>query len=53
MYLENIFSADDIREQLKDETRLFNQVNKFWIDHMGKVNKDPIVINYVDTGVLL
>jgi dynein heavy chain len=53
MYLENIFSADDIREQLKDETRLFNQVNKFWIDHMGKVNKDPIVMNYVDTGVLL
>jgi len=34
MYLENIFSADDIREQLKDETRLFNQVNKFWVDHM-------------------
>jgi dynein heavy chain len=53
MYLENIFSADDIREQLKDETRLFTQVNKFWVDHMQRVNKDRIVINYYDTGVLL
>jgi dynein heavy chain len=45
MYLENIFSADDIREQLKDETRLFGQVDKFWKEHMNKVNKDPVVMS--------
>ena len=52
MYLENIFSADDIREQLKDETRLFNQVDKFWKEHMNRVNKEPIVMNYYDGGSL-
>jgi len=52
MYLENIFSADDIREQLKDETKLFNQVDKFWREHMLRCNKDPIVINFVDSGTL-
>jgi dynein heavy chain, axonemal len=52
MYLENIFSADDIREQLKDETRMFMLVDKFWREHMLRCNKDRIVINFVDGGGL-
>jgi dynein heavy chain len=52
MYLENIFSADDIREQLKDETRMFMLVDKFWREHMIRCNKDRIVINFVDGGGL-
>jgi len=52
MYLETIFSADDIREQLKDETRMFMLVDKFWREHMLKVNKDKTVINIVDGGGL-
>jgi len=43
MYLENIFTAEDIQKQLPAETAKFNQVDKFWRDLMMKANKKPIV----------
>merc|ERR1719265_2163303 len=32
MYLENIFSAEDIQRQLPNEAQKFKQVDKFWKD---------------------
>lgn len=37
MYLENIFNAPDIQAQLKNETKKFQGVDKFWKDFMAKV----------------
>ena len=53
MYLENIFNAEDIQTQLKAETKQFQQVDKFWKDHMVKCKKDPKVISQADTGSIL
>ena len=53
MHLDTVFSGDDVKEQFQDEARLFGQVDKFWGDLMSKVRKDPVVINYVDSGALL
>lgn len=53
MYLENIFNAADIQAQLKAETKKFQQVDKFWKDHMLKVKKEPKVMNYFDNGSYL
>ncbi len=41
MYLENIFSADDIQKQLPNEAKKFKGVDKFWRDVMLKTHKDP------------
>lgn len=43
MYLENIFTAEDIQKQLPQETTKFIMVDKFWKDVMGKTNKRPLV----------
>ena len=53
MYLENIFNAADIQAQLKNETKKFQLVDKFWKDHMLKVKKEPRVLNFADGGPLL
>jgi len=53
MYLENIFNAEDIQTQLKAETKQFQQVDKFWKDHMSKCKKDAKVILQADGGVIL
>jgi dynein heavy chain len=45
MYLENIFTAEDIQKQLPQETTKFIMVDKFWKDVMGKTNKRPLVID--------
>ena len=50
MYLENIFNAEDIQTQLKAETKQFQQVDKFWKDHMTKAKKDAKVISQYDSG---
>eukprot|EP00746_Dinoflagellata_sp_MGD_P154845 gnl/MRDRNA2_/MRDRNA2_85065_c0_seq4.p1 gnl/MRDRNA2_/MRDRNA2_85065_c0~~gnl/MRDRNA2_/MRDRNA2_85065_c0_seq4.p1 ORF type:complete len:4104 (-),score=817.24 gnl/MRDRNA2_/MRDRNA2_85065_c0_seq4:76-11610(-) len=39
MYLENIFSAEDIQRQLPGEAAKFKQVDKFWKDLFRKVRQ--------------
>ena len=53
MYLENIFNAEDIQSQLKNETKQFMNVDKWIKDHMGRAKKDAKVINFSDNGGLL
>ena len=53
MYLENIFNAEDIQAQLKAETKQFQQVDKFWKEHMNRAKKDAKVVNFADGGSLL
>lgn len=43
MYLENIFSAEDIQKQLPAETTKFFAVDKFWRENMIRTHKRPIV----------
>lgn len=43
MYLENIFNAEDIIAQLPAEAKKFQQVDKFWKDHMLRTKKSPQV----------
>ncbi len=43
MYLENIFSAEDIQKQLPEENKKFILVDKFWKDTMMKTYKKPTV----------
>lgn len=52
MYLESIFSAEDIQQQLKAESKQFTIVNKFWMDHMNKVKQNAKVIGFADSGGL-
>lgn len=44
MYLENIFSAEDIQKELPGETTKFMGVDKFWKETMAKTNQKPNVI---------
>ena len=44
MYLENIFSAEDIQRELPGETTKFMQVDKFWKETMAKTNQKPNAI---------
>jgi dynein heavy chain len=39
MYLENIFSAEDIQQQLPQEAAKFKQVDKWWKDTFRKVRQ--------------
>jgi len=39
MYLENIFASSDIKSKLKDESVLFDQVDKYFQKQMGITNK--------------
>jgi dynein heavy chain len=40
MYLENIFSAEDIQKQLPQESNKFKQVDKFWKETFRKVRQN-------------
>lgn len=44
IYLENIFSADDIKKQIPDAYQIFSKVNKSFIDLMQKTNDKPNVL---------
>ena len=41
MYLENIFSAQDIQKQLPNESKMFFQVDVSWKEIMRQTNADP------------
>jgi len=43
IYLENIFSADDIKRQLPDTHKNFTKVNKGFKDLMFKAQQNPLV----------
>ena len=43
MYLENIFSAEDIQKQLPHETTKLQAIDKIFKELMVKANKRPLV----------
>ena len=45
MYLENIFSAEDIQKQLPNESKLFQKVDRFWRDVMAKTHRNPSILD--------
>jgi len=46
MYLENIFGSDDIRKQMPDEAKAFQQVDKQWKEHMSRAKKNPKALDF-------
>ena len=48
MYLEPIFSSEDIMRQLPTEARRFNDVDKLWRATMKATEEDPIFIAQAD-----
>ena len=48
MYLENIFSAADIQQQLPKENAKFQKVDKFWRDQMTRTNKNKLIVDISD-----
>ena len=53
MYLENIFTAPDIKEQLPSEAVQFQAVDKFWRDQMLRTNKNKLIVEVcVSEGLL-
>jgi dynein heavy chain len=53
MYLENIFSAEDIQKQLPVDTKQFMLVDKFWKEYMGRVKKLPLVMEHCNNETYL
>ena len=47
MYLENVFSADDIQKQLPSEYKKFFGIDKFWKEIMIKCNKKPSIVENI------
>lgn len=48
MYLEPIFSSDDIRKKLPDEKRLFDRVDMYWRETMMIFEKDQSLWENID-----
>ncbi len=44
MYLESIFGSDDIRHQLPDEAKRFDNIDKNWKKIMADTAKNPNIV---------
>jgi dynein heavy chain len=53
MYLETIFSAEDIQRQLPAEAAKFSAIDRSWKDIMLKTKSKPNVMSSLDTGDML
>ncbi|KAK7233641.1 dynein light chain binding protein [Aureococcus anophagefferens] len=53
LYLEPIFSSDDITRQMPTEASLFTTVNQVWIDSMAETAADPAVLSVATRPGLL
>ncbi|CAK0906755.1 unnamed protein product [Prorocentrum cordatum] len=53
LYLEPIFSADDIIRQMPNEAKKFQSVDKLWRDTMDAILENPNVIDISDIEGLL
>lgn len=45
MYLEPIFTSGDIQQQIPEESRRYNVVDRIWIELMDTVNRTPLSID--------
>ena len=50
MYLETIFSAEDIQRQLPAEAAKFHTVDKKWREAMMRTHNHPNVISSIESG---
>jgi len=53
MYLENIFVAPDIKQQMPLESKSFEVCDKFIKDHVKKINSKPKISRLVKMPNLL
>jgi len=53
LYLEPIFSSDDIQQQMANEAKRFQQVNQLWRDTMKAVYENPTVLDVAEIENLL
>lgn len=51
MYLETIFSADDIQQQLPQEAEKFQMVDRLWKDALLRTKENPLVIDCISHGM--
>ena len=52
MYLEPVFSSDDIMNQMPVEGRNFKEVNVSWHDLMNKINGNPAALEVMKISTL-
>ncbi len=45
LYLEPIFSFEDIKNNLPEESKKFELVNQTWREIMNCIKQDPLVLN--------
>lgn len=49
LYMEGIFTSDDVQRQLSHETREFQYINQIWQDEiLAKIRENPNVL-YIST----
>lgn len=53
MYLEPIFSSEDLKKKLPLEKKLFDNVDYFWRNLMESIEKDKYIFETLDWEKLL